>query len=149
MEPVRRFRVITALSVLLAFLLPVAGCSDGTCPTCGGCAEVACEPSPPLLSVTLLDSILIDDTTWAYLPTTDGTVTLWRQSAGDLFDPRSVPVVLTDSVYVFGEGLPSEVDTVAIVAERGGKRDTVWNRVIRRVAGCCPQTLLGWYTIRL
>lgn len=147
---------IRRIAALLLLVAPLStGCGDS-------CGDIACLPAPTPLEVVVFDtvsvrttirrmegndSIDVDTTVVRRLSTTQATVTIMRDSATVL-----LPVgTLTPSDTIYQELDIARIPDgqFQIQAARGG-RAVLSNRLtIQHVAGCCPYSIVGRYSLTL
>ena len=133
--------VLRALMFTLLAAAAVAGCSEN-------CGDIVCAPAPPMLVVTVLDSVDLGDTILYQRPV-DAVVTLYADAGASIQNPLPLELNPSDTTYVRHTTLQEGVEVFAVVAERGEKRDTLRNLELKRSEGCCAVTTIGWYTVRL
>jgi hypothetical protein len=143
---------IAAAGLMLAEL----GCKD----TCSG---VNCAPAPPLLQVAVVDTAhdtmrvavtdsagvvdSVDTVVVVEKRVTSALVTLLQVSGSD--------TVAFDTLEAAGDtyyrndpsGLPA--NPFIVRAERDGRRSQQGGLTIQTVDGCCPYSVIGFYTLRL
>ncbi len=130
------------LLILVVFLgILLGACSEQ-------CVDVACGPAPPLILVIVSDSVVVGDTT-LYQPVLNADVRLYADDGTGITDGRRLDVDSADSLYRYSEAAFAPDEQYGVVAERGGKSDTVRGLSLHRVEGCCPQEIIGRYTIDL
>jgi len=135
---------MTALCVITSTLVAaaaIAGCSEN-------CGDIVCAPAPPMLIVTVLDSVVVGDTILYQRPD-DAVVTLYADAGASIQNPIPLELNSSDTTYVRHSTLQEGVEVFAVVAERGEKRDTLRSLELKRSEGCCAVTTIGWYTVRL
>lgn len=130
-----------AMVLALVAAAAVSGCSEN-------CGDIVCAPAPPMLVVTVLDSVEVGDTILYQRPA-DAVVTLYADAGATIQNPILLELNPSDTTYVRYTTLQEGVEVFAVVAERGEKRDTLRNLQLKRNEGCCAVTTIGWYTVRL
>ncbi len=112
------------------------------------CGDIVCAPAPPMLVVTVLDSVDLGDTVLYQRPV-DAVVTLYVDAGASLQNPILLDFDPFDTTYVRYTGLQEGAEIFAVVADRGAKSDTLRNLTLKRSEGCCGVTTIGWFTIRM